>query len=727
MKKSNNDCFDYTFAPPHRITLSSHRNCQKTLVDVDYEKIKISWSYHSLLENIPNTWNSPTVDWIVDIMPWIDGVQTKFLAWNRMEEGIPGFIARGESEGLNFCMEGVATPAGDAIRVVISNNTLDIHTVAFTIEHKGGWVISNPAWIDGCNANTLMAMQSEIPDRLLVISLGADKYPINISEEVNNEISVPMAQLTNIQEGNPAKRITAEYCIHPGAIKEGWIIRPYEAYEKDIETLSTINWENEMMDAKSRWIELLNKNMQFVIPDTRVTEALKSCLADIFVMNEQLSKEYFGISCGTEVYRSTNSGEPTIATMVLDQFGYVKEAEENLWVHLDGQDESGNWNDPKGWLHHMWGTSGSKAWMALEHYKLTRDKEFLEKVYPLMKSSTLWQYDMRSKMKKTDSPFYGLMPRGMGDCGLSNNGDFFGVFYPHNCMSVFADALTLEAAIILNKTEDIEVLKKIYLQAKHDLVLSLEKGAVEEDGERWIPGVANQKGGSFWGALFAYYPCGLLEQEHPLIKGTMKRIEKRLSNGGLPLGLGWLHDGCWVAIALDNISSAYLKMGDGDEASKYLYPTLNHATPFYTWCEERGKEPNTTVTSGDKQHLWTPVAVCRYIRDAMIVDKDDSIVIASGTPRSWLDVGKTVGVKNAVTYHGKVDYSVSRLNCEQLQINIKAEKYSEVKFFEVRLRIPENNMTVNSLITRGCKAKCIDGGIVIYPEQEDCFVEALLV
>ncbi len=54
--------------------------------------------------------------------------------------------------------------------------------------------------------------------------------------------------------------------------------------------------------------------------------------------------------------------------------------------------------------------------------------------------------------------------------------------------------------------------------------------------------------------------------------------------------------------------------------AKYFYSTLNHGTPLYNWCEERGQDPGALETSGDRQHLWTPVAAVRCLRDMILLE-----------------------------------------------------------------------------------------------------------
>jgi hypothetical protein len=164
--------------------------------------------------------------------------------------------------------------------------------------------------------------------------------------------------------------------------------------------------------------------------------------------------------------------------------------------------------------------------------------------------------------------------------------------------------------------------------------------------------------GSRWGALNAAFPCRLLPPDHELITGTLQKLETNVSTGGLPLHLGWQVDGLWVTIALDNLAETHLARGNGDKANEYLYSTLNHGTPLYTWCEERGQEPGATNCTGDRQHSFTPLAVVRALRDIMVMENGDGLDLALGTAREWLASGQPVGITSAPTHFGQVSYQM---------------------------------------------------------------------
>ena len=277
----------------------------------------------------------------------------------------------------------------------------------------------------------------------------------------------------------------------------------------------------------------------------------------------------------------------------------------------------------------------------MEHYRLTGDKLFLASVFPNLVASSRWQARQRARTRvfvNGKPPLtYGLMPRGMGDGGLmGEDGSYYGVFLPHNILAVYADEMAVKAAQILGRANELPELEQIYQQGLADLLQALERGAIQEEGYRWMPGVPGETVGSRWGTLYAAFPCRLLPADHALVTGTIQKFEAWLSPGGIPVHTGWMKEGMWVAIALDNLAEVLLLRDEGDKAAKYLYATLNHGTPLYSWCEERGQEAGSKETTGDRQHLWTPLAVARFIRDALVMEDGDTLHLGRGVDREWL-------------------------------------------------------------------------------------------
>lgn len=96
-------------------------------------------------------------------------------------------------------------------------------------------------------------------------------------------------------------------------------------------------------------------------------------------------------------------------------------------------------------------------------------------------------------------------------------------------------------------------MRKIYEQALEALVASLKIGCIQDEGYQWIPGSPGNPGGSRWVALYALFPGGLIEPADPLVTGTLRKIEHSISAGGQPVHTGWMEDGVWVGIKVDNV------------------------------------------------------------------------------------------------------------------------------------------------------------------------------
>jgi len=663
--------FGYAFAPPHRMTVARPEASEKTLLDLDPGVLTMSWSYDDLRNTPLAIFKPPKTEWRIKLQPLLDGKPFADSRWKRTEDILPVLENKYSEPRGSVQLEilGGATAALTCVKV--QNTDSSAHRFSVLCEVIKGWVAHNPAWMEpGKDPDALVACQADRPDRILLFGLGAEEFPVG------------------------AKTMTLEWTLQPGEVKAGWLVRPYAAYEQELEQLRAHDWKKEFESAKEEWRALLSRAVAIQIPDTAVRNAFYACLGDLFIMREPLADGYMGTLCGTEGYRSTNPFEPCLVGIALDQTGFHSEAVNGLRVHLDMQEPDGCWADPKGWAHHMWGASGMKAWAGFEHYKLTGDRSFLQSLFPRLAASSRWQESQRQKTRtsKGSAPAtYGLMPRGMGDGGLMNGSDFFGVFYPHNNLAVYADRLSVEAGEALNATDELPALRQIHEAALQDLRASLRAGAMREDGFQWIPGSPSNPSGSRWGALYTLYPCETLDADDPLITGTLKKIEGHISPGGQPVHTGWMEDGAWAAITLDNVAEAHLELGDSDAAIAYLYSTLNHGTPLYTWCEERGLEPQTKKTSGDRQHLWTPVAVVRFLRDSLVMEQSGSLHLGLATARSWLRQGGTVGVRNAPTHFGNVSYQIkSDVDNGVIRAEIAAPTREKPKQVFLHLRHPQS-------------------------------------
>lgn len=675
--------FSYAFAPPHRMTVARPDCSDKTLLDLEPGALRMGWTYDNLLDVPVAAYVTPQAVWGVRITPRIGGETFSKSTWTRFEGDLPVLDNRYEHDWgvLRLEVAGGATAA--VARVIMTNSSGADLVFSLSCESQRGFFGYNPSYVDPVlDRDCLLAGWGDRADRIIVLAVGADTF-------------TPGSAVTLCPTWN----------VRPGETRIGWLVRPYRGYTSDLPALRASNWDQELAEAKKEWRALLDRTVRVEIPDPKVATAFRACIGDLFIMREPVAGGYIASTPGTDGYRAGSSGEAAIVAVALDQLGLHKEAAGGFQMCLDQQGDDGNWADPKGWAHLMWCIIGFKAWTVQEHFRLTGDRDYLATAYPRLLASSRWQARQRARTRVDENGApaltYGLMPRGMGDCGLKDGDDLYGVYLPHNMWSVFADRVTLESAEILGKTEDIGELRTIYESARKDLVNALDRGAIQADGYRWIPGVPGKTSGSRWGALNALFPCGILPRDHELVAGTLRHLRSNMSPGGLPLNTGWMPDGLWVAIALDNLAEVHLVRGEGDEASELLYATLNHGTPLLTWCEERGQEPGTAATSGDRQHLWTPVSVVRAVRDMLVMEDGVELHLALGTHRAWLISGR-VGIHDAPTHFGRVSY--------EMAYDVAARRIrGSVRFPEAGARgpIPLERVVLHLRLPRGLRVAAV--------------------
>ena len=633
--------FGYAFGTPHRITVAMPDSSNKTLVDCAPGQVTLSWSYDNLVNLPVAAFVIPQTQWHIVLTPQVDGKAFAHSDWHRAEGWLPVLRDDFTSVSVKGRMEVVGGTRAAIVRMEFTNlDAAKAHSVGVNCTPTKKWPGFNPAFDDPTDPlrprDVLLAGWMDRSDRVIIAALGGETYA----------------------GGDDA--LLPALTLHPGETKVVWLIRPYQAYSGMLPELRERDWAAEFAAGAQAWRELIGRTARLALPDAGVRNAYYAGLSDIFIMREPVGREgALGTEPGTEAYRADNPIESAIAAIDLVQTGLPVDAIDGYRVSLDQQGFDGCWDDPEGWGHDCWFCSGFKSWFIMEHYLDVRDRGFLADVFPRMLASTRWQERARARTRvERDGRRtldYGLMPPGMGDAGLMNGDSFYGVFLPHNIWALFGDEETLRAAEILGLKAEAAEVRADCAAARTDLLAAIHGGAIPEKDFSWIPGVAGKTSGSRWGALNAAFPCRLLAPDDPLITGTIRKMESNMSPGGIPIHTGWMVDGMWVAITVDNLAETLLLRGDGDAFARYLYATLNHGTPLYSWCEERGPEPGATKTSGDRQHLWTPVAVVRAIRDSLVFEDGTSLNLAQGADRSWLLRG-AVGGSGLQSHFGPVSY-----------------------------------------------------------------------
>lgn len=629
----SNVTFNYAFSTPHRLCVCLPEASHKVLYDAYPDHFDLLWSDGDTRKFPLGAYMQLPIDWHFSFYAQMDGAPLPGDKWHRKEGWLPVFCYRFKRNGVSLQVTAGAGLKGDVMLLQIENEDKLPHQVKFQGLCHGN--VINEKWRD-----------PQLPYSYITPIFGdrGDRVVIFSSQK---GAACPAGR----------EHIDADWMLAPGEKTETFFVCPLNAFMDSLESLLIVDWKMQLEEGVAAWRTLLDRAPRLNLPDPMVSTAYLAGLADIFVMREPQANGQIAGLAGTQVYRAANTGEPCFQAQALCRSGYWKEARDNIDFVTQFQLEDGNWEDARQWGRYMWCNSGFKSRCIREYYTFTGDRAFLERQYPHMLNNSRWSQAQREKTKKDPaSPEYGLMPRGMGDCGLMNGDDLFGVFYPHNFLHWMGLENAAWAARELGKEQERAELQSYADDLRNCLLAFLEKGCISEpDGSRWIPGTPGKVSGSRWGVADAAYPAGLLSPFHPLIEGTMKKLRSDLSEGGLPKDLGWLKGGLWVAIALDAMAYVSILRGESQNAADALYAVLNHATPLLTWCEERLPEKETHTITGDLEHAWTPICVARFVRDMLAMERDGVLHLCSAIPDCWLTEGEKIEAAGIPTFFGKVN------------------------------------------------------------------------
>ena len=668
--------FGYAFSTPHRICISLPEASKKCLLDSSKTGVAVSWSDDDLT-NIPlGAFYGPKLKWFFNITAEVNGKVIEGVSWKRIDNRLPSLEYTWKSEEAEIIMHSASSEKHDIFKFQIKN--LTDHTINAGVFGKTKDLSFNMMWIDReSKYNALLAHYGDRSDRVLFFS---------------TESPEKLKSCSNLD---------VVYNMNAKETKTFFFIRPHKITFDDLEKLVKHDWDSELNHALEVWQILLAKAMKLNIPDKMVEDAYYACFGDIFVAREITSAGFMAGLAGTNLYRCMNTCEPTIAATVLDQNGLCAESESVMRGILDLQDpKSGRWDDYRTWGHDIGWVTGPRCWWIKEHYLFTHDKKFLLSGLEQMYKHIKWSHTERQKTKiknadGTKPLTWGLLPRGMGDGGLMDGDDYYGYFIPSNVWLCFIIKLALWSAKELKLADRVKEIQLFLDDALECTLDAIRRGAIQEvDGSKWIPGVPGKTSGSRFAATNSIYPCELIDPFDELANGTLKKLESNISEGGIPKDLGWLKGGLWVSMALDNLAYAHIEREEYDAAAKYLYPTLNHGTPLYTWCEERLPEPGAKTITGDIQHTWTPHIVNRFIRDALIMERGDILHVASVTDRSWLVEGLEIGVEKANTHFGEVKYNIKRESGKTIKIDFSLEGRMNPEKIIIHFRLPEKEKTL---------------------------------
>lgn len=292
---------------------------------------------------------------------------------------------------------------------------------------------------------------------------------------------------------------------------------------------------------------------------------------------------------------------------------------------------------------------GQTMWIYGQYYRLTRDREFAEKVYPSILKAVNWFEKARSS-----DPFHLIPATAPGDNegidGHITGHDFWALNGLRNIMAI---------AKGLGKNEDFNRFQRDY-ESLHTALMKRLKVITAKTGGYIPPGLDGATpAGEDWGNMNTLYPEVLFPPFDKMVTATLDSTRAKYREGIMTYGGGmFLHD----YLTMRNTENELVR-GEQETALGELYALLVHTSSTNAGFEYAIRPWGTRDFDGNlAPHGWYAAEVRVLIRNMMVREQQGALHLLSCISPDWVKDGRNISVHHAPTYYGEVNFVLAFKN-----------------------------------------------------------------
>lgn len=491
-------------------------------------------------------------------------------------------------------------------------------------------------------------------------------------------------------------RLRIEMALTPGESKTIDLAIAYDALPPPAgDGLATLRFDDELAGFRAFWEKELNRNAEFKIPEGRIRDACRACIANNLLLTDRHPKT--GVLMphpDATAYEAVWSGDGGVSIQAMDRMGYHKEAESMLDYFLamqgsakpegDVQSAEGFFCGDVGlrWMNQ----NGFVLWAMAEHYKLTRDEPWLRRVAPQLVKGCDWIVRERARTRVMEDgrkpKHYGLLPK-----GRPSDLDLWDHWYWTDTYSYMGLRGTADILKAVGMDEEAARLAAEADDCKACIVDSVERSIDPAVQPLFVPPSPYRTGpptfdffNETWYTICSpiyMVEAGLLDARGEKSSGINHWIEKCGLYSGMPAFMPGSIDPYYVY----NQSLAQLLRGESAKFAWTLYSITAYAMGPGTYCTIEGHHLvnglNGEAWDANRQpHMHSNSRYIDLVRIALLLEEGDVLHLLAGAPRGWLADGRQIEVKRAPSLFGQVNYTAtSRAGAGEVVFRIEPTRW----------------------------------------------------
>jgi len=527
---------------------------------------------------------------------------------------------------------------------------------------------------------------------------------------------------------------------------------PYVALQgNEVDELKQLDFEVERDAVASYWRRRLTEGMKLTTPETMLNEFHRAHAGHLLINCERepdCERRFARVgSFGYAAY----GNESCMMTVDLDRRGYHREARQCLEAFVRYQGtvplpgdfsshdgvlygacgyEQGGYNQHHGWI----------LWALVEHYKFTRDDDWLTRIAPNVVAGANWIIRERNRMRNSDDIGRGLLPFGsLEDIGdwwqwLSTNA------YTWRGLDAAAWGLAEighpEADCIRREADDYRasILRCFEFAAQRSPAVRLRNGTFVPH----YPSHPHRRGRSFgWicetleGAIHLLI-TGLISPHAPEARWIIDDYEDNLylsEDYGYRVEDFERHWFDWGGFSMQAClllnPEPYLYRDDVKHALRGIFNAIAAQLFPDTRMLTEHALPELGDWRGDHYKTSDEANAAGWLRYLFVREEGEELLLGQAVPREWLQPGQEVGVANAATYFGPTSLTYAASDGE-ITAHLHGPRRNPPAQIKLRFRAPQSREIVAFYVNGELWADCEWDWVILPGDVGDVQVRAEL-
>ena len=423
------------------------------------------------------------------------------------------------------------------------------------------------------------------------------------------------------------------------------------------------------------WHNLLEGGARIEVPCAKSTQTLKAAH-----VCQLIASDHGELHAGEGFYDEFYIRDGGYQLLELEEAGLWEAASKGIAVYLKSQRLDGRFESQS----NQFDANGQALWTLWQYWKMTRDREWLNGVYPQMRRAVGWIREARRGVPP-ESSFAGLLPAGVADGEFLWDGKHHIVGYDlWNLRGILCVADAARALGLGDEAQSLETEAADYRKA---IDAALKRTGAPHFPPSW------ELVGTHWGNTETLWPTELFAATDPRVTALQEEVRNRHGGGFAEGTLRWT--------GLPNVIHPYLSSyttlasllrGEHDQfVEEYywylLHSSASHAFPEGVYFKRRYAWSDTIP------HALGAANFAILLRHALIHERGDELHLLWGAPDSWLEPGESITIKKAPTQFGTMSLSVNG-TADGVKVNLSAPRGTPPK--RIVLHLPQSRKCLSA-------------------------------